>query len=136
MNAKSQERIDSVSFRGDSEVALTWMDKQKSKSSMANRACSVLALIVTRSNIMVDCVEHVPASQNKKCDKLSRGKTVRQVLGRSVPDLITTVPGAMGVVTEILDLCNPCMEEEEDEDTFEVFWSRASQLADHLLPPI
>ena len=136
MNAQSQEHIDSVSFRGDSEVALTWMDKQKSKSSMANRACSVLALLVTRSNIMVDCVEHVPASQNVECEKLFRGKSVREVLGKYVPDLITVVPGAVGVVAEIIDLCNPRMEVEEDESTFEVFWSRASELADRLLPPL
>jgi hypothetical protein len=133
---QSGERIESVSFRGDSEVALTWMDKQKSKSSMASRACSVLALIVTRNNIRVDYVEHVPAAQNDECDRLSRDESVVKVFGTSVPDLAATSPETVGVVSEILDLCNPRLEGEESEDNFEVFWVQASRLADRIsLPP-
>jgi ribonuclease HI len=90
--ARSHEQIDSVSFRGDSEVALTWMDKQKSESSMASRACSVLALMVTRNNIRINYVEHVPAAQNEECDRLSRDELVISVFGTSVPDLTTTSP--------------------------------------------
>ena len=116
-----------VDFRGDSVTALTWLDRLQVKEKFATRGASVLALIATRYNLHVNITKHVAAGDNIPCDALSRGNTVKQVLGVDAVDL-GQIPRVHDLIETAINLCNPCVGgEDEGMEEFDEFWG-------HLIP--
>ena len=103
----NDEKLDTIEFRGDSEVALTWMDKLNSKSDLSTKACMILTLITTRLDITVSGCEHVFAEYNKICDDLSRDIPVIEACQYGTSDLLIPSFNNNDMVEELLILCTP-----------------------------
>ena len=128
----NKENLDSVEFRGDSEVALSWMDKLKSKSNLATKSCMMLTLIATRLDITVSGCEHVPAIDNQICDDLSRHYSVLESCPIGTHDLLKTIPNGNLIINELIQLCDPLIGVDEKEGDHESWWELANSFMTRL----
>jgi hypothetical protein len=119
-----------VAFRGDSVSALTWLDKEKCKGTHAFGACTLLNLIVAKWKIQVADTTHVLAEFNDTCDKLSRNRTVAEMLPNS-RDLFMHEDM---YINTALDLCDPRKVDNHIRH-FEKFWKRANDFVSSLCNP-
>ena len=113
-----------ISFRGDSITALTWVGNRNYRGEYAFWVATIFALIMAKRGVEIADVAHLPKEVNTDCDDLSRGRSVREVLGRGDVDWEL---GGCPFVRRLHDLCNPrsfgdrCAE-------FELFWTDANEL--------
>ena len=119
-----------VAFRGDSVSALTWLDKEKCKGTRAFCACTLLNLIVAKWNIQIADTSHVLAEFNETCDKLSRNRTVAEMLPTSRDLYMHTDI----YITTALELCDPTRVDHNIRH-FEKFWKRANDFVSSLCNP-
>ena len=131
----NNECLDSVEFRGDSEVALSWMDKLKSKSNLATKSCMMLTLISTRLNITVSGCEHVPAINNQVCDDLSRHYSVETSCPTGTIDLSDSIPNCNVIMYDLIQLCDPIEGADEKEGDHESWWGLANLFMTRLCQP-
>ena len=113
-----------VSFRGDSITALTWVGNRNYRGEYAFCAATIFALIAAKRGVEIADATHLPKELNTDCDDLSRGRSVRDVLGRDDVDWRTE---DCSFVRRVHDLCNPRLFGERCAD-FELFWSDANNL--------
>jgi hypothetical protein len=121
-----------VKLRGDSVTALTWAWEQRFRSDLINNASVVFILLLTMTGTEIVGHEHIPAEENWRCDGLSRPK-----LGKTLVELgICEVPffdlNTDANVCEIVQLCNPTLLVDSEED-FANFWRRAQSAISALL---
>jgi hypothetical protein len=67
---------ESVELRGDSITALTWGRKRGVRSPLATNASVLFTLQCLAMKVDIGGVTHIPAEENWRADKLSRGMTV------------------------------------------------------------
>ena len=128
----------SVALRGDSVTALTWAITERPRGERVTKAAMVFSLLCIAAGVDVKEVTHIPGTENKRCDQLSRR-------GRAPTMSISAEAEAMGVrgatvveidgdqdVRDILTLCDPRHELRSEED-FIGFWSAARNAIDSFL---
>ena len=128
----------SVALRGDSVTALTWAITERPRGERVTKAAMVFSLLCIAAGVDVKEVTHIPGTENKNCDRLSRR-------GRTPTMSITEEAEAMGVrgadvveidgdehIIAILKLCDPRCELHSEEE-FIGFWSAARNAIDSFL---
>ena len=110
-------------------TALTWVGNERFRGEYSFCAATVFALIVARLGVQISRADHIPAKQNVDTDGLSRGRSVRDVLGAGVDDW---APDGDPLVFELKSLCDPLEFEARcaDFDTF------GNPLLTSYLPPL
>ena len=110
-----------LSFRGDSVTALTWIEEGQARSDRASNAAVFLTLLVLEWRVLTDETIHIPAEQNTDCDTLSRhpDECTMATLGYAgVPHVyLNSDP----VSLEVLRLCDP-RTDLTSEEGFRAFW--------------
>ena len=119
---------ESVAFRGDSVTALTWVGNERFRGEYSFCAATVFALMVARLGVQISRADHIPAEENGDTDGLSRGRSVRNVLGTEVEDW---APDEDPLVSELKSLCDPLQFEARYAD-FDTFWKSATNLVSSL----
>ena len=120
-----------AAFRGDSVSALTWLDKQTHRGGIAYSAAALLSLVVVRHEVQITEVIHILGKFNTRCDDLSRGRSMSEVL----PGVRDWELEGDTSVAEILRLCNP-HRVAYNTSNFEGFWEAASNFVTSLSPSI
>ena len=123
--------LKSVEMRGDSKVALAWMDDASTRGSFASRAIALLALLSARQNIYISETIHIFGDENGKADKLSRKHSVHEVMGPEIIDMARG-PEMKVMIAKVLEFCNPMVEEKVLEMEFDIFWERVIPFIDSL----
>ena len=116
---------EAVIFMGDSISALTWLDKEKHKGSLAFGASTLLNLIVSRYKIQIAGTEFIEGVKNTQCDEMSRGIHSIAVFKNDLVLELTLESNEF--VREALRLCNPTLVDHYMKN-FETFWSDANKL--------
>lgn len=61
-----------VILRGDSVVSGAWLTKETFKSRYAKRAALLFLVVAAEDDLVINEFVHLPAADNKKCDRSSR----------------------------------------------------------------
>ena len=128
----------SVALRGDSVTALTWAITERPRGERVTKAAMVFSLLCIAAGVDIKEVTHIPGTENKNCDRLSRR-------GRAPTMSIIEEAEAMGVrgvdlveidgdddILSILKLCDPRSELHSEEE-FIAFWSAVRHSIDSFL---
>jgi hypothetical protein len=102
-----------VKCRGDSEVALSWLNNNQSsfKSSRAKGPAMILISLRTLFNISISQTNvHIPKDDNTRADALSRNLHLNRI--NEIPIFRSTSPSSS--THSILNLCNP-LDQPNDE---------------------
>ena len=127
-----------MALRGDSVTALTWAITERPRGERVTKAAMVFSLLCIATGVDVKEVVHIPGTENKNCDRLSRR-------GRAPAMSILEEAEAMGVrgvnvveidgdkdIIAILKLCDPRCELHSEEE-FIRFWSAARNAIDSFM---
>lgn len=111
----------SVSFRGDSVAALTWIEKESFRGSNVFNAALVLILTCFHFRVSIQGCSHVPGVVNTRADALSRG---------SLPEQLGLPPLQLNSsrLDKVVQLCNPNHKVLSDDLSFISFWSLVSSV--------
>ena len=123
--------LSSIALRGDSKVALAWMDNESTKGSFATRAIALLALTSARKEIFISETIHIFTNENNLADKLSRNYSVNSIFNNKVIDIMSYT-GMMENKEKILTFCDPMIGRKNEEENFDSFWKSIIPFIDSL----
>lgn len=113
--------LKSVSFRGDSMSALTWLKETRFKSDFVLNASMLMMFTLLIHDIKVDEVEFITSAQNWRCDALSRRGTLQNIKQKDPSFKLTKLWNLP--YSDLLDLCSPHNQHTNQTD-FISFWRR------------
>jgi ribonuclease HI len=116
-----------VLFRGDSKTALSWIHEMKFKSHLVGNAATFLVLQNIAIKIEVVRTEHLIADLNWRTDRLSRGKSLKELSARD--PALENIPFINLDADEVLQLCNPHLLINNDNE-FVTCWRRTKTAID------
>jgi len=113
----------SVSARGDSTTALTWITSEHFRSGPSRRATICYMALGVTHDIHFARQQHIRGIDNVRCDALSRSSTPEMLhFNRS------EVMNPSGCLDRLLDSCNP----KQETVDYESLWQEAFAIAEAL----
>jgi hypothetical protein len=119
---------ESVELRGDSITALTWGRKRGVRSPLATNASVLFALQCLAMKVDIGTVTHIPADENWRADKLSRGVTMEGLAGMDKSIRVDSLRTVDLKPDKALTLCDPNYDSFSSLGVFNEFWQKVRSL--------
>jgi hypothetical protein len=119
---------ESVELRGDSITALTWGRKRGVRSPLATNASVLFALQCLAMKVDIGTVTHIPAEENWRADKLSRGVTIEGLSKMDESIRIDDLGTVDLKADRALALCDPSFDSFSSVEVFNEFWKKVRAL--------